>query len=180
MKLSANKIVILLLTYLTAAACYAADTYAPPANTYPAGQPVAQNAQNSNEVANVTPDLPPPTGKCVVSGSGTASQPQYRFPVQTPVLYFVCTSPDVKRGQSFKGVWIAVNTRGIMPDNTVLSSSVKTVDVDATADKPWVARFQVAMPPKGWPVGTYMIDLYYNNEILTSHNLTVTFNVNAW
>lgn len=163
MKLSANKSGMLILSYFAAAACYAAD--APPT------------------VIGSIP-VPPPIVNCVITGqppqAGNEPQPQSRFDVKTPAFYYVCSSDNASPGQQITGVWIAVNTRGIMPDNTVLSTSVNTVYQLPTVDKPWTATYLVTMPPKGWPVGEYRIDLYYGDQIINSQNLTVTFNTNAW
>ena len=188
MKLSANGLAILMLSCTTIGTCFAADAYAPPTNTYPAAQASPSSYEYSQEeaarYAKALAKMPAPNTSCVltsqINSDGAAGDAQYRYTVNTSTIYYVCTSNNARKGQKLAGVWTAVNTRGIMPNNSFIYSEESSAPVDATSKTTWVAVIPAKMPPKGWPVGEYKVDLYYKNEIIDTQKFSVTFNTNAW
>lgn len=138
----------------------------------------------SAQPATSTIPLPAPRVSCVLTGQppqpGNTPQAQYRFDVKTPAFYYVCSSDNAAPEQKLTGVWTAVNTRNILPNNEVLSKSDNVATTFAGPFQPWNFTFQVTMPAKGWPVGEYKIEVYYGDQVIASQNLTVTFNTNAW
>ena len=178
MKLSANKCGMLIFTFAVCSAAYA----------FPVMQPASASAPQAAATTTPPPEsyinMAAPNVSCIITGQptqdGTAPQAQDRFTVKTPAFYFVCSSDNAVPVQKLTGVWIAVNTRGMMPNNTVLSKKDNKPTEAASVNKPWIATFQATMPSKGWPVGEYRVDLYYSNQLIDSQGLTVTFNTNAW
>lgn len=193
MKLSANKLIILILSSITSAVCFAVDDNAVPANANPGvvppsgvtTPPQAAVTAIPMEADAVPPNaLPAPNVDCTLTSQladdGTAAFSQDRFVVKTPAFYYVCVSNNAKAGQKLTAVWVAVNTRDIMPNNQTLSSVATSAVKDAGPLTPWIATFKIGMPSKGWPVGEYKVVVLYNDEIIKSQDLAVTFNTQAW
>lgn len=86
------------------------------------------------------------------------------FTTSTPEIFLVCTTADVKKGDVVKALWTAVNTNKVAPDNYQIAEKEVTVDQDLAQGNTFTSNMSLSKPDKGWPVGTYKVDLLLNGN----------------
>lgn len=90
------------------------------------------------------------------------------FAKNTPVIYYVCMSNDVKKGQVAKAAWIAADTHHAAPENYKIDEKSIKVIKDLSRDEDFTANFSLSIPNGGWPAGRYHVDLYLNDKLIQS------------
>jgi hypothetical protein len=95
------------------------------------------------------------------------------FKTQTAMIYYVCKSSNVVKGQVLKSVWIAVDSHGMAPENFKIDESNLTVADTMTGNMVYTAKFAQPKPKKGWPVGTYKVKLLVNGSLAKSQLFVV-------
>ncbi len=95
------------------------------------------------------------------------------FKPTTEMLYYVCISNDVKKGQRVKASWIAVDTNKVAPDNYKIGE--KTLDVTDVVgeNQEWTVKYSLSKPTAGWPAGKYRVDLFLDEQPLQSKDFSV-------
>lgn len=109
-----------------------------------------------------------------LSNSGEPGDDKDVFSKDTPQLFYVCGSSDVHKGQVFKGEWIAADTNGAAPANYKIDEA--SIDVEKTPgeDEVYTAKFSLSKPTKGWPVGSYHVDVYLDGTLVQSAKFTIS------
>ncbi|MEO8401148.1 MAG: hypothetical protein ABI597_05035 [Gammaproteobacteria bacterium] len=95
------------------------------------------------------------------------------FSKTTPLIYLICESDEVEKGQSIKAEWIAADTNNIAPANYKIDEKSLDVKKELDDDQVFTANFSLSIPNKGWPVGSYRVDLYVDNKLSQSVKFTV-------
>jgi hypothetical protein len=83
-------------------------------------------------------------------------------------LYAFFRSTGTHKGDSLRGVWIAVDVGDAAPANTKIDESTLTADQDD-----FYGAFSLTKPTKGWPAGKYQVDIYDGDELATSVKFTI-------
>lgn len=94
------------------------------------------------------------------------------FPTDQPSVHLFCQSDKVSMGQTIKAVWIAADTNGVAPDNYKIDEKGLMLEEDLGDDKIWTADYQLSKPAKGWPKGSYHVDLYVDEALYKSYDFT--------
>lgn len=151
---------------------YAADTAATPA---PAAAPAAAPAVVPATVP--APAAPAPKFDCVltdsVDSSGHPGAAKASFSGSTPMLYLICESDQVKKGQVVKTEWIADDTNNAAPNNYKIQEKSVDVSRDPAKGEVFTANFSLSKPDKGWPAGTYHAQVYIDNAPLQAVKFSV-------
>ncbi len=108
-----------------------------------------------------------------VSANNQPGAPKSTFATNTPMIYLVCDSDNVKKSQAIKAVWIAADTNNAAPANYKIDEKSTQVPDDLTSAQTYTAKFSLSKPTNGWPAGTYHVDLYVDDAL----NQSVPFSV---
>jgi hypothetical protein len=92
---------------------------------------------------------------------------------QTPMIYLLWKSSQLKEGQIIKAVWIADDTHNVAPPNFKIDSSELTLGKLKDGQEQWGGTFNISKPTKGWPVGSYHTEIYVNNDLIKAIRFTV-------
>ena len=95
------------------------------------------------------------------------------FTTKTPKIYYVCNSDTVTKGQNVKAVWIATDTNGVAPPNYKIDEKGIDVADKLQQDQVWTGTFSLSIPDKGWPAGSYRVELYVDSKL----NQTAKFDI---
>lgn len=118
-----------------------------------------------------------PAFKCTltdqVDKDDNAGPAKDTYSVATPEIFLICDSANVTKGQSVKAEWIAVDTNNAAPANYKIDEKTLAVESDASDSNIWHASLSLTKPNKGWPVGSYRVDLMVNGEVDQSFKFTV-------
>lgn len=108
------------------------------------------------------------------SADGTLGDATDKFTPDTAMIYLSCYSDAIKEGQKIKAVWIADDTNDVAPPNYVIDKKeLEITPAIISADKGATANFSLSKPTKGWPVGSYHVDLYVDETLDQSVKFTV-------
>lgn len=107
-----------------------------------------------------------------VIGDNAAAEKK-TFNKQTPMIYCVCHTKDVKKGDVIKATWIAVDSHNVAPPNYKIDESNLTVSEDLSGGLTYTAKFSFSKPTRGWPIGRYKVDISVNNNPVTSKEFNV-------
>ena len=90
----------------------------------------------------------------VVSAEKDATESVMTFAPDTPVIYLSADLVEVANGTTVSVSWVSVDSHGVAPANFAIA----TVDIpiDSGQDK---INSELSKPTKGWPVGTYRVDI---------------------
>jgi hypothetical protein len=83
------------------------------------------------------------------------------FTTDAPGIHAVLVLDQVKSGLEVKGNWISVDAIEI-PDYQIDSTVVKL------RDKETRVHLALSRPDNGWPVGNYRVDIYFDDNFITS------------
>ncbi len=95
------------------------------------------------------------------------------FATNTPEIFLICATSGVKKGDVMKGTWVAIDTKKVAPDNYTIAEKALTVDQDVKDGQTYDSNMSLTKPDKGWPVGTYKVDLYMNDKLVNSFKFDV-------
>lgn len=65
----------------------------------------------------------------------------------------------VASSSTLKAVWICEKSEGIEPNYKISEASMKVGMINNSGD------FSLSKPTKGWPVGSYRVDLYIDDKV---------------
>jgi hypothetical protein len=117
-----------------------------------------------------------PTFDCTMSdqvSNDTAVGKKDTFIVTTPMVYLVCDSENVVKGQNIKVVWTAVDTHGDAPANYKIDETNLAVSENLHDNLVWTGTYSLSKPKNGWPIGSYRADLMVNDHLFKSFDFTV-------
>lgn len=98
-----------------------------------------------------------------VNASKTAPiDPTDRFGTDQPELHAIAVLKDAAKGTVVKGTWVSVDA--IAQPNYPIDSVV--VQLPERGDTQ--VHFSLARPTNGWPVGNYKLDVYVNDQLVSS------------
>lgn len=102
------------------------------------------------------------------------------FTTDTPIIYIIWKSDQLKLGQKVKSVWIADDTNNIAPPHTKIDEAQLTVDdgmkgqvLSHLPGTYWDGKFTLSKPYNGWPMGKYHAEIYVDNALVKSIPFTV-------
>lgn len=102
----------------------------------------------------------------VAMAKGPDDQPTTTFAPNTGTIYALFKTTGCKRGDKIRGVLIAESVGDAAPPNTKVFETLLDMEGDD-------GEFTFAKPTNGWPVGKYRVDIYLNEELVTSAKFTV-------
>jgi len=92
-----------------------------------------------------------------------------QFTTDAPGIHAVIVLDQVKSGLIVKGIWISVDAIET-PDCPIDSTVVKLKDKETRA------HFALSRPTNGWPQGNYRLDIYFDDNFITSAPFSVSAN----
>lgn len=95
------------------------------------------------------------------------------FNKETPKIYLIAKTSNVKKDDYLRAVWIAEETNAAAPPNYQIDENTQVVDKGIDQDHEFVATFTLLKPSAGWPVGKYKVDVYKNTDLIKSINFKV-------
>lgn len=112
--------------------------------------------------------------------NGTPGESKNSFTKDTPIIYIIWKSDQLKQGQKVKAVWIADDTHNVAPANykideaeMVLDEGMKGKILNNLPGTFWDGKFSMSKPNNGWPVGQYHTDIFVDGTLVKS----IQFNV---
>ncbi len=100
------------------------------------------------------------------------------FITTTPIIYAICTSSDLNKGQSLTAEWIAADTHKVAPDNYKILSKKVDVPEGTKAGEKLTFDFLITKPNKDWPTGTYHVDFYVDDQKSKTESVNFTISAN--
>ncbi len=97
------------------------------------------------------------------------TKPATSFLSDTPKLYAFFHSTGTEKGDKLRGVWIAEDVGDAAPANT----KIDEITVTGTKDD-FEGAFSLSKPDKGWPVGKYKVEIYDEDDLVTTVKFTIT------
>src|SRR5947199_4695436 len=82
------------------------------------------------------------------------------YTADAPKLYAIFKTNGAQSGDKIRGVWIADDVGNAAPAGTKIDEKGLTAEGD-TDD----GVFSLSKPTNGWPLGTYHIEIYVNDEL---------------
>jgi hypothetical protein len=96
------------------------------------------------------------------------SKPVKIFSAQLPKLYAFFKTNDTQRGDSIRGVWIAENVGGSIPNESKIDEATLSADEDD-----FDGAFSLTKPDKGWREGKYRVEIYVGDELAGSAEFSI-------
>lgn len=103
----------------------------------------------------------------VLTDNPETKDPKKQFSPSTKKIYAFFNLEGMKEGDQIKGAWVKEDTKAgtsYQLDQAILKigKDPKNGVLMNTGD------FNISSPTKGWPAGTYRVDMYINNQLKTS------------
>lgn len=109
----------------------------------------------------------PKFGDVVVTNDESTKTPVSSFAPDTPKIFVVCPFDNVKVGSKIKAAFVADKAEGAPPNY-----KIDEVDFDVTPIVNTVTA-SISMPNKGWPVGSYHVDLTLDGKQMATEKFSV-------
>ena len=90
------------------------------------------------------------------------------FAPDTEKIYALFKTKGAKSGDKIRAVLIAEDVGDVAPANTKVLD--KTIDMEGDTED---GDFNFSKPTKGWPAGKYRVDVYVNEDLVTTAKFTV-------
>jgi hypothetical protein len=98
-----------------------------------------------------------------VNASKTAPiDPTDRFGTDQPELHAIAVLKDAAKGTVVNGMWVSIDAIA-QPDYPIDSVSVQLPEKGDTQ-----VHFSLSRPTNGWPVGNYKLDVYLNDNLVST------------
>ncbi len=91
------------------------------------------------------------------------TRPATVFAPSVPKLIAFFLTEGTEKGDKIRGVWIAEDTGGVAPANFKIDEATLTGEKDDFG-----GGFALSKPNNGWPVGKYRVDVYVDDELVTT------------
>lgn len=99
--------------------------------------------------------------------------PKESFGPDTAMIYVLWRSEKLKEGQKLKAVWIADNTQitglknhKIDQAELTLESGMRGKIFSKLPGNFWDGKFTLSKPDKGWPLGSYHVEIYVDDVLV--------------
>ena len=103
----------------------------------------------------------------VLTDDESAKTPKSTFGKDTAKIWVFYGLENVPVGDVVKSVWICEESAGIAP-NFEIDKAALELGVGVN-----VGNFSISKPTKGWPVGKYRCDLYWNDKVADSVKFSI-------
>lgn len=90
------------------------------------------------------------------------------FADDTPAIYMHAEFKNVAIGTKITATWIAEKTDAAPPGTTIVSSDVTVDSAEESA-----VDFSLSKPTKGWPSGTYRVDVSVGGKVVSSGHFDI-------
>ena len=110
----------------------------------------------------------PRFNKIVLSNDIASTSSTTTFPKDTEKLFVTFDLKDVPIGDKVKGAWVCEESK-MAPPNYEIDSA--TLVIGPGINK---GNFSLSKPTKGWPEGSYRVDLYWNDKVAESVKFTIS------
>jgi hypothetical protein len=117
-------------------------------------------AAGLNIMATAAQAAEPHYGSVVISDERDSITPKETFAPDTPKIFVTAQLVDMANGAKVKAAWIAEKTE-VAPPNYEIDAT--DLDVGPGLNQ---ANFALSSPDKGWPVGSYRVDLSMNGAVV--------------
>ncbi|MDR3442056.1 MAG: DUF4189 domain-containing protein [Legionella sp.] len=104
------------------------------------------------------------------------------FAKDTPKIYVIWQSDQLKAGQKIKSVWIADDTHNAAPANYKIDEAEFTLEAgmkgQILSHLPggyWDGKFTISKPNNDWPLGTYHVAIYVDSQLVK----TIPFSIDG-
>ena len=97
------------------------------------------------------------------------TQPATTFTSDVPKLYAFFRTKGTEKGGKLRGAWIAEDVGDAAPANTKIDEATITCD-----EANFHGAFSLSKPDNGWPVGKYKVEIYADDELVTTVKFTIT------
>ena len=104
----------------------------------------------------------------VVLAKDKDSEPTDTFEPNVPKVCAFFKTQGSTKGDKFRAVWIAEDVGDAAPENTEIDEATLTADEDN-----YYGSFSLSKPTKGWPEGSYRVDIYNGDEVAASAEFTI-------
>jgi hypothetical protein len=102
----------------------------------------------------------------VILTTGSSEEPTTSFSPETPTIHALFKTKGAKDGDKIRGVWIADDIGDVKPGKI----DEKSVTLDGDTDD---GDFSLAKSQDAWPKGKYHIDVYVNDDLVTTAKFSV-------
>jgi hypothetical protein len=100
--------------------------------------------------------------------------PTDRFEADAPVVHMLYKTTDLpKKGDVYKMQWIAEDVGAAAPKNTVIATLNKEVSDVVPGTETYVVTCRLTKPTKGWPLGSYRIEVKLGDKLVTTARFTI-------
>jgi hypothetical protein len=141
-----------------------AEEAAPAAATEPTTQGVSSDASaNQPEAARTELYI-----SDAVDADGNVTSEKTEFTKDTPKIYLLFQSNQVKPGQKIRSVWIADDSHGVAPPNYKIDESTLESGDSIQSGKVFTGKFSMSKPTSGWPVGQYHAEIFIDADMVKS------------
>ena len=89
------------------------------------------------------------------------TKPATSFPSDVPQLHAFYVGDALKAGDVISGVWIAEDVGDAAPKNTTIDEAASLKIKDPAEP----GAFSLSKPTKGWPVGSYRVEISVNGKL---------------
>ena len=97
------------------------------------------------------------------------TKPASTFTSDVPKLFAFFRTKGTEKGDTLRATWIAEDVGDAAPANTKIDEATVTADEDD-----FHGAFSLSKPTKGWPVGKYKVEIYDEDELVTTVRFTIT------
>jgi hypothetical protein len=104
----------------------------------------------------------------VTMTTGPDGEPTTSFPTDAPKIVALFKTDGVEKGDKIRSVWIADDVGDAAPANSKIDERTLTMEGD-TED----GSFSLTKPTKGWPKGQYRLEIYVNDELVTTAKFSI-------
>ncbi|HTM63862.1 MAG TPA: hypothetical protein VL360_05115 [Gammaproteobacteria bacterium] len=108
-----------------------------------------------------------------VSDDGSPGDNKDTYITTTPEIFLICDTTVVKKGDVVKGSWTAIDTHNAAPNNYLIAEKDVSIQEDVKEGGSYTTDLSLTKPNKGWPIGTYKVDLYLNDKLVDTYNFSV-------
>lgn len=95
------------------------------------------------------------------------------FNKDTAEIFLTCTSEEVHKGEQVKAVWIADDTHDVAPANYKIDEKSYEVPADLEDGQVFTANMSLSKPNNGWPLGSYHVDFYLGDKLISAYKFSV-------
>lgn len=95
----------------------------------------------------------------ILTDDESSKAPKASFTPATPKIFVFYNLEKVPNGDKLRSVWICEKSEGILANTKIDEATVEVGLIDNTGS------FSLSKPTKGWPVGDYKVELYWNDKL---------------